>query len=103
MGHRALAAGLADVPDFDTAFATSVDVTCWVANGNSAHHLAVAQRVDLACVAGDTRADQGIGREGHRLHLAVGADMEGVSSVGKHESLCLITVPPLKMDAQHIW
>lgn len=41
LGHRTLAAGLADVPDFDTAFTTSVDVACGVANSDSAHHLAV--------------------------------------------------------------
>lgn len=37
--HGALAARLTDVPDFDTAFATSVDMTCGVANGYCAHHL----------------------------------------------------------------
>lgn len=42
LGHRALAARLADVPDLDAALATCVDVTCGVANGDSAHHLAVA-------------------------------------------------------------
>lgn len=79
LGHRALAARLADVPDFDTAFATSVDMTCGVANGNSAHHLAVAQRVDLTGVAWNTGADQSVGRKGNRLHLTVCTDVEGVS------------------------
>lgn len=83
LGHGALAARLADVPDFDTAFATSVDMTRGVANGNSAHHLAVAQRVDLAGVAWNTGADQGVGREGHGLHLTICTDVEGVSPDGK--------------------
>lgn len=87
MGHRALAARLADVPDFDTAFAASVDMTCGVANGNSAHHLTMAQRVDLTGVAWNTRTDQGIGREGHRLHLTVSTDMEGVRSEGKDRKI----------------
>ncbi|TNN86967.1 hypothetical protein EYF80_002722 [Liparis tanakae] len=83
LGHGALAARLADVPDLDTAFATSIDVTCGVADGNGANHFAVAQRVDLAGVAWNTRADQGVGREGHGLHLTVCTDVEGVSPGGK--------------------
>lgn len=86
LGHGALAAGLADIPDFDTAFATSVDMASGVANGNSTYHLAVTQCVDLTGVAWNPRADQGVGREGHRLHLAICADMEGVSPEGKGES-----------------
>lgn len=78
MGHGALAARLADVPDFDTPFATSVDMTCGVANGNGAHHLAVAQRVDLTGVAWNSGTYQGVWREGHGLHLTVSADVEGV-------------------------
>lgn len=86
LGHRALAARLADVPDFDTALATSVDMTCGVANGHGAHHLTVAQRVDLTGVARNTRTDQGVGREGHRLHLTISADMEGVRPDAKREA-----------------
>lgn len=89
MGHGALAARLADVPDFDTAFATSVDMTCGVANGNSAHHLTVAQRVDLTGVAWNTGTDQGVRREGHRLHLTISADMEGVRPDGKDRHVLL--------------
>lgn len=83
MGHGALAAWLADVPDFDTPFSTGVDVTCGVANGNGAHHLAVAQRVDLPGVAWNPRANQGVWREGHGLHLPVSADVEGVRPDGR--------------------
>lgn len=86
LGHGALAARLADVPDFDTALASSVDMTCGVANGHGAHHLTVAQRVDLTGVARNTRTDQGVGREGHRLHLTVSADMEGVRPDAKREA-----------------
>lgn len=88
LGHRALAARLADVPDFDTALATSVDMTCGVANGHGAHHLTVAQRVDLTGVARNTRTDQGVGREGHRLHLTISADMEGVRPDAKKRGAC---------------
>lgn len=80
MGHGALAAGLADVPDLDAALAAGVDVTRGVAYGDGTHHFSVAQRVDLTGVAWNTRAYQGIGREGHGLHLAVCADVEGVGS-----------------------
>lgn len=76
MGHGALAARLADIPDFHTAFATRVDVACGVANGYGAHHLAVTQCVDLTSVAWDSGADQGVGWERHRLHLAVGTHVE---------------------------
>lgn len=83
MGHGALAARLADVPDFDTPFATSVDMTCGVANGNGAHHLAVAQRVDLTGVAWNPGPYQGVWRERHGLHLTVSADVEGVRPGGE--------------------
>lgn len=87
LGHGALAARLAHVPDFDTAFATSVNMTCGVANGNSTDHLAVAQCVDLTGVAWNTGANQGVGWEWHRLHLAVCTDMEGVSAERKDRCL----------------
>lgn len=53
-------------------------MTCGVANGNGAHHLAVAQRVDLTGVAWNSGTYQGVWREGHGLHLTVSADVEGV-------------------------
>lgn len=84
--HGALASRLTDVPDFDTAFATSVDMTCGVADGYCAHHLTVVQRVDLTGVAWDTGSDQGIGRKGHRLHLTISADVEGVRTGGKKKN-----------------
>lgn len=88
LGHRTFAAGLANVPDFDAAFATGVDVACGVANCNSAHHLAVAQRVDLTRVARNAGANQGVGWEGHRLHLTICADVEGVSPAEKKMEPC---------------
>lgn len=100
LGHGTLAARLADVPDLDTAFATSIDMTCGVANGNSANHFAVAQRVDLAGVAWNTRADQCVRREGHGLHLTVCTHVEGVSPGGK------VTVSVLChccLKKNHIW
>lgn len=92
MGHGALAAGLADIPDFDTAFSTSIDMACGVANGNSTHNLAVAQRVDLTGVAWNTGADEGIGWEGHRLHLAICADVEGVSPERKDGAMLVFYI-----------
>lgn len=92
--HRTLAAGLADVPDFDTAFATGIDVTCGVADGNSTDHLAVAQRVDLTGVARNTWADQGVRRKGHGLHLTVCTDVKGVGPERKdrHSLVSCITL-----------
>lgn len=81
MGHWALAAWLADVPDLDAALATGVDVARGVADGDSAHHLPMAQCVDLASVAWNARAYQRIWREGHGLHLTICAHMKGISSV----------------------
>lgn len=78
MGHRTFAARLAYVPDFDTAFATSVNMTCWVANGDGAHNFAVVQCVDLTGMTGNTGSDQGVRWKGHRLHLTICADVEGV-------------------------
>lgn len=80
LGHWALAAWLADVPDLDTALAASVDVTRGVADGDGAHHLSVAQCVDLAGVAWDARAYQRIWREGHGLHLTICTHMKRISS-----------------------
>ncbi len=80
MGHWALAAWLADVPDLDTTLATGVDVTCGVADGDSAHHFPVAQCVDLASVTRDARAYQCIWREGHGLHLTISTHVKRISS-----------------------
>lgn len=71
---------MADVPDLDTALATSVDMTCWVADGDSAHHLPMAESVDLTSVAWDAWAYQGIWGKGHRLHLPISTDMKRIGS-----------------------
>lgn len=83
MGYGALAAGLADVPDFDAAFATGVDMTRRVADGNRTHDLSVAKCVDLTGVAGDSGPDEGVWRERYGLHLAICTDVKGVSPVRK--------------------
>lgn len=80
LGHWALAAWLAYVPDLDTTLAAGVDVACGVADSDSAHHLPMAQCVDLASVARDARAYQCIWREGHGLHLTVRTHMKRISS-----------------------
>lgn len=80
LGHRALAAWLADVPNLDTTFAAGVDVTGGITDGDGTHYFPVAQSVDLASVARDARPYQGVWREGHRLHLTVRADVKGISS-----------------------
>lgn len=83
MGHRALAARLADVPHFDAAFPAGVDVTRGGADGHRAHHLSMTERVDLTGVTWDARAEEGVRREGHRLHLTICAHVERVSSGGE--------------------
>lgn len=76
LGHGALAARLADVPHFDTAFAASVDVSCRGADGDGTHHLSMAECVDLAGMARDAWAQESIRREGHRLHLSICTHMK---------------------------
>lgn len=85
LGHRALAAWLADVPHFDTTFATGVDVACGGADGDGTHHLSMTQGVDLTGMTRDARAEEGIRREGHRLHLTICAHMERVSTGGRKD------------------
>lgn len=82
LGHWALAPWLADVPDLDAALAAGVDVAGGVADGDGAHHLPVAQGIDLASVARDPRAYQRVWREGHRLHLTICANVKRISSAG---------------------
>ena len=91
LGHGTLAARLADVPDLNAALATGVDVARGVADGDGAHHLAVAQRVDLASVAWDARAYESVRGKGHRLHLAVGAHMKGVGTTVGGKGSCFET------------
>ncbi len=83
LGHRTLAAWLADVPYFDAAFPAGVDVTCGGADGHRAHHLSMTERVDLTGVTWDARAEEGVRREGHRLHLTICAHVERISSEGE--------------------
>lgn len=80
LGDGALAAWLADVPDLHAAFATSVNVPRGVADGHSAHHLPVAECVDLPGVPGDVGACQGVVGEGHGLHLPISTHVERVRS-----------------------
>lgn len=82
MGHWTLAARLADVPHFDAAFPAGVDVTRGGADGHRAHHLSMTEGVDLTGVTRDARAEEGIRREGHRLHLTICAHVERVSTGG---------------------
>ena len=56
--------------------AAGVHMPTRVAYGDGAHHFAVIEGVDLAGVPWDARADEGVGREGHRLHLPVRAHVE---------------------------
>ena len=76
LGHGALASWLADVPHLDAALSSGVDVARRRADGDSTHHLSVVQGVDLAGVARDSRAQQGVGGKGHWLHLAIRAHVE---------------------------
>lgn len=56
--------------------ATGVDVSAGVADGDGAHHFAMVQRVDLSRVAWDAGADERVLREGNRLHVTAGSDVE---------------------------
>lgn len=56
LGHRALASWLTDVPHFDTTLSSSVDMPRRGADGDSAHHLAMIQAVNLTGVAWDSWA-----------------------------------------------
>lgn len=71
---------MADVPDLDAALAARVHVSRGVADGHRTHHLPVVQGVDLASVAGDAGANEGVRGEGDRLHLTVRSNVEGVCS-----------------------
>lgn len=86
LGHGALAAWLADVPDLHAALATCVDVTSGVADGDSAHNFPVAQRVDLTSVPRDARAYQCVWGEGHRLHLTIRTHMKRICPAEKPEA-----------------
>lgn len=90
LGHGALASRLADVPDLDTSLAPGVNVAGGVADRDGAHHFSVAQRVNLACVAWDARADQSIWRKRDGLHLTVCADVERVCSVWRE--MCAVSL-----------
>lgn len=85
LGHGTLAARLADVPHLDTALAAGVDVACGGADGDGTHHLSVVQSVDLTGMPWDARAQQGIRRERHRLHLSIRTYMERVGTGEKEE------------------
>lgn len=80
LGHGRLVARMADVPHFNAALAAGVDVARGVTDGDGAHHLPVAQSIDLASVARDAWADQRVRRERHGLHLSVGTHMKGIGS-----------------------
>ena len=85
LGHGALAPRLADVPHLHAALSSGVDVAGGGADGDGTHHLSVVQGVDLTGVPRDPRAQQGVGGEGNRLHLAVCAHMERVGSAEKQK------------------
>lgn len=80
---RALIAGVADVPDLDTALPTCVHMSRGVADGHCTHHLPVVQGVDLASVSGDSGSDEGVRGERDRLHLTICGNVEGVRTFGQ--------------------
>jgi len=82
LGYRGLVARVTDVPHLYTTLAASVDMTRGVTDGNSAHHLPVAQSIDLTSMAWDARPDQCIWGKRHRLHLSISTHMKGVSPEG---------------------
>lgn len=80
LGHGRLVARMADVPHFNAALTAGVDVARGVTDGDGAHHLPVAQSIDLASVARDAWTDQRVRRKRHGLHLSVGTHVEGIGS-----------------------
>lgn len=56
LGHRALASWLTDVPHFDTALSSSVDMARRCADGDGAYHLSMIQAVNLTGMAWDSWA-----------------------------------------------
>lgn len=80
LGHGVLASWLADVPHLDAALPSGVDVASRGADGDGAHHLSVAQGVDLTGVTRDSRTQQSVGRKGHGLHLTVRAHVERIGA-----------------------
>ena len=67
----------------DTDLASCIDMSTWVTDGDSAHHLAMVQGVDLTRMSRYPRPDEGIRRKRDRLHLTVSTDVEWVSTVMK--------------------
>lgn len=78
LGYRGLVARVTDVPHLDAALAPGVDMSRRVTDGDGAHHLPVAESIDLSRVARDARADQRVRGKRHRLHLSIGAHVEGI-------------------------
>lgn len=54
LADRTLAAGLGDVPNFDTSLSAGVDVFGWVGDGDGADDLTVGKRIDLAGMSRDS-------------------------------------------------
>jgi hypothetical protein len=65
-----------DVPDLDAALAAREHVARGVADGDGADDLAVRQARQQLELAGHARRAERVGREGGRLHRAVGAHVE---------------------------
>ena len=61
-----------------TYLSARVHVSARVANGDGTDDLAVVEGVDLSSVTGNPGPNEGIGREGNRLHLSVSTHVERV-------------------------
>lgn len=85
MRNRTFTPGLTNVPDFDASLASGVHVLGGVGNGDGTDNFTMTEGVDLSCVTGNPRSDEGVRWKWHRLHLAVGGHVEGV---------CSATIPP---------
>lgn len=73
---------------FEVYLSSSVDVSCRITDGDGAHHFPVVQGVYLPRMARNSWSNQSIRRKGHRLHLAVYADMERVGTATEQHSDC---------------
>jgi hypothetical protein len=69
---------LANVPNFDTTLASSVDIFSGITNSDRTHHFSVAQSIYLSRVSRYSRPNESVGWKWHRLDLTVSAHVERI-------------------------
>lgn len=87
--HWALVTWVTDIPHLDTTLPSCVNVSSGVTDGNSTHHLAMVQCVDLTGVTRNPRAHQSVWGERNRLHLSIGSHVKGIGPGGRRKAVVL--------------